>query len=158
VIRIASFFDLLTFSSYCSTAIIFSVLSFCGSWAMFNTFYRGIPIYIRRLRRNIVYTLGNILGIRDSKRHVILAALGFSVYCIDVVFIQKRIKISVIALLFLSLYVIFSIKKFVLQAFIPSAILWIYFKKLNQFQVHCIEDFDNAFDCIDFIHRLLLCF
>src|SRR5689334_10056110 len=43
VIRIASFFDLFTFSTYSATAIWFSVLSFVGGWLLFVTFYRSHP-------------------------------------------------------------------------------------------------------------------
>ena len=135
VIRIASFFDLFTFSSYSSTAVIFSVISFCGSWAMFNTFYRKYPYLHSSIALAILFIPSVIFwGSGILKDTLILAALGFSVYCIDIIFIQKRVKISIIALLFLSMYVIFSIKKFVLQAFIPSSVLWIYMKNLTSFK------------------------
>ena len=132
VIRIASFIDLFTLSSYCATAVVFAVISFCGSWAMFNTFYRKYPYLNTSIAFAILFIPTVIFwGSGILKDTLVFAALGFSVYCIDVVFIQKRIKISIIALLLLSMYIIFSIKKFILQAFIPSAILWIYLKNLT---------------------------
>jgi hypothetical protein len=132
VIRIASFFDLFTFSSYSSTAIIFSIISFCGSWAMFITFYRKYPSLHASIAFAILFIPSVIFwGSGLLKDTLVFAALGFSLYCIDIIFIKKRIKVSVITLLLISMYIIFSIKKFVLQAFIPSAVLWIYLKNLT---------------------------
>ena len=132
VIRIASFFDLFTFSSYSATAIMFSVIGFCGSWAMFNTFYRKYPHLHSPIALAVLFIPSVIFwGSGLLKDTLVLAALGFSVYCIDALFIQKRFRISVLVLLLLSFYTIFSIKKFVLQAFIPSVILWIYIKNLT---------------------------
>jgi hypothetical protein len=132
VIRIASFFDLFTFSSYSATAIIFSVIGFCGSWAMFNIFYRKYPHLHFPIALAVLFIPSVIFwGSGLLKDTLVLAALGFSVYSIDSLFIGKRFKISLLVLLFLSFYTIFSIKKFVLQAFIPSVILWIYLKNLT---------------------------
>ena len=39
VIRIASIFDLITFSAYSATAVCFGVMSFIGGWMLFLTFY-----------------------------------------------------------------------------------------------------------------------
>lgn len=131
VIRIASFFDVFTFSSYSATAVIFSFMSFFGSWAMFITFYKKYPSLHWPIAITILFIPSVIFwGSGLLKDTVVLTALGFSVYCIDTIFIQQRVKISIVAVLLVTFYVIFSIKKFVLQAFIPSAILWIYFKNL----------------------------
>src|SRR5687768_6040827 len=43
VIRIATVFDLLTFSSYGGTALLFAAFSFVGSWAFFIAMYRQAP-------------------------------------------------------------------------------------------------------------------
>ncbi len=43
IVKIAAVFDLLTFSSYSSTAILFAVVSFVGMWMFFLTFYEQYP-------------------------------------------------------------------------------------------------------------------
>ncbi len=132
VIRIASLIDLLTFSSYSATAVIFSLLSFFGSWAMFLTFYKKYPTLHKPLALSILFIPSVVFwGSGLLKDTLVLAAIGFSVYYIDKIFIQKRMRISALVFLLISMYVIFAIKKFVLQAFIPSAVLWIYFKNLT---------------------------
>ena len=43
VVRVAIFFDLLTFHTYSATAVLFAVFSFSGLWAMYTVFYRMLP-------------------------------------------------------------------------------------------------------------------
>jgi hypothetical protein len=49
VVRLASVFDILSFSTYAGTAVLFAVFSFIGAWAFFLIFYRQYP----HLHRNI---------------------------------------------------------------------------------------------------------
>jgi len=133
VIRIATFFDLLTFSTYSATAVIFSVVSFFGSWAIFITFYKKYQSLHLQIAYAILFIPSVIFwGSGLLKDTLVLASLGFSVYFVDKVFIQHRVRVLTVAGLLISLFIIFSIKKFVLQAFIPSVMLWIYFKHLSR--------------------------
>ena len=131
VIRIATVLDLFTYSTYSATAILFSLISFSGSWAMFVTFYRRYRQLHFQIAIGTLFIPSVVFwGSGILKDTIVLAALGYSVYCIDRIFILHRVTIFNTALLLISLFLIYSIKKFILQAFIPSAILWIYFKHL----------------------------
>jgi len=131
IIRFATVFDLLTYSTYSATAVFFSVISFSGSWALFVTFYKKFPHLHFRIAIATLFIPSVIFwGSGLLKDTFVLAALGFAVYSIDKIFNQHRFKTSTVGLLLLSLFVIFSIRKFVLEAFIPSAVLWVYFKHL----------------------------
>lgn len=132
VIQVAALFDLLTFSSYSGTAVLFSVLSFCGAWALFVTFYKkysgahlGLAISVLFIP-SVVFWGSGIL-----KDTLVLAALSLATYCVDVLFNQGRFKIGLLLLLLLSIYVIFSVKLFLLQAFVPTLLLWVSFQKLT---------------------------
>lgn len=59
-----------------------------------------------------------------------LGALGLSTYCIDLLINQRRVRLSTILVLILSIYVIFSVKLFILQAFLPAVMLWVSYKKI----------------------------
>lgn len=132
VIQVASFFDLLTFSSYSATAVLFSVLSFCGAWALFVTFYKKYPEPHFGLATSILFIPSVVFwGSGILKDTLVLAALGIATYCVDVLINHGRFKLGVLALLILSIYVIFRVKLFLLQAFIPTLLLWISFQKLT---------------------------
>ncbi len=131
IVRISSFFDILTFSSYAGTAVLFAATSFAGSWAFYLTFYNRYP--------RLHFTLALVTFFVPSlffwgsgilKDTLVLAALGFATYFIDKLLIQRKWSLRTLIYLAISLFIIFEIKKFVLQAFIPAALLWIYFKYL----------------------------
>lgn len=131
VIRIAAFLDLLTFSSYSATAVLFSVISFCGAWAFFSTFYRKYPELAFVLAVCTLFIPSVIFwGSGILKDTLVVAALGLATYCCNKIFIERNFRIAPIILLIVCLYVILKVKLFLLQAFIPAAMLWIFYEKL----------------------------
>lgn len=131
VIRIASIFDLITFSSYSGTAVLFSLWSFAGSWALFKTFYRRYPQLHFYLAICALFIPSVVFwGSGILKDTLVLGALGIATYCIDLVVFQRKFRVHVILILLFTLYVVFSVKQFILQAFLPSVILWIVYRKI----------------------------
>ncbi|MFN0118103.1 MAG: hypothetical protein ACKVQC_07430 [Elusimicrobiota bacterium] len=132
VIRVAAFFDLFTVSAYSATACLFARVSFVGGWMFFLTFYRRYP----QLHRQIAFAALFIpsvffWGSGLLKDTLMMAFLGIMIYEIDALFFRKKITISSILLLILSIWFIFAVKKFILQAFLPAALLWIYLGNLK---------------------------
>lgn len=126
VIKLAAVLDLFTFSAYSATACLFAVFSFIGSWQFFLTFYRQFPHLHGRLAVAAffipsVFFWGSGL-LKDS---VTIACLGIATFQFYTIFIARKFRLVNILLLVLSLYFIFSIRKFVLQAYLPAVILWI---------------------------------
>jgi hypothetical protein len=131
VIRIASIFDLITFSSYSGTAVLFSLWSFAGSWALFKTFYRRYPQLHFYLAICALFIPSVVFwGSGILKDTLVLGALGIATYCVDLSINQRRVRLSTILVLILSIYVIFSVKLFILQAFLPAVMLWVSYKKI----------------------------
>jgi len=126
VIRIAALFDLFTYSSYAATAVLFAVFSFIGSWMFFLTFYKQYPrahfgIAIASFFVPSVFFWGSGL-LKDT---IVTGALGIATYLLYVLFIEKKFSVFKGLGLLAALYVIFMVKIFVLQAFLPAAIIWI---------------------------------
>ncbi|MBL7850022.1 MAG: hypothetical protein JNN04_03910 [Cyclobacteriaceae bacterium] len=126
LIRLAAVFDLLTFSTYSSTAALFAVLSFIGSWQFYLTFYKQFPHLHGRLAIAAFFIPSVFFwGSGVLKDTVTLACLGIATYQIYLIFIARKARIINILLLLASLYLIFSIRKFILQAYLPSVLLWL---------------------------------
>lgn len=131
VIRIAFIFDLLTFSSYSGTAICFAVFSFIGSWMFFLTFYRRYPLLHKPLAIAAFFIPSVFFwGSGLLKDTLMIGCLGVLTFEIDRLFFQKKLSIMHILMLILSVWCIFSVKKFILQAFVPASLLWIYMENL----------------------------
>ncbi len=131
VIRVAAVLDLLTFSSYSATAVLFAVVSFCGAWMLFMAFYRQSPGLHRWLALATLFIPSVIFwGSGLLKDTLTLASIGFLTYAISNLFIKKQFSIGSIFLLLLSFWILFSIKKYILLCYLPAVFLWIYASRL----------------------------
>lgn len=127
VIRVAAFFDLFTFSAYSATAILFAVLGFFGAWLLFLTFYSKYPEMHRGLAVACLFVPSVFFwGSGVLKDTLVLAALGAGTYLINQIFIERKPTAWRILMLAAALYTIFQIKVFVLQAFVPAALIWVF--------------------------------
>lgn len=132
VVKIAAILDLFTFSSYAATAILFAVFSFIGMWMFFLTFYEQYP----RLHRWLAiasFFIPSVFfwGSGLLKDTITLGALGIATYQLQKVFIVGRRSFFNWLLLGLSLYLLYSIKVYILLTFLPAAILWIFLANLQ---------------------------
>jgi hypothetical protein len=127
LIRIAGFFSLLTFHTYLPIGILFALASFTGMWAMYRAFYSMYPHLHKRLAWAIffipsVYFWGSGL-LKDT---IALGALGWTFYAFYFGLIKRRnIGINIFILLF-TVFIIQSIKVYIIAAFLPPAFLWVF--------------------------------
>jgi hypothetical protein len=127
VIRIATLFDMFTFSSYSGTAVLFAVFSFIGAWCLFQTFYKENPGDHRWIAFATLFIPTVIFwGSGIFKDSLTMAALGILTHSCHLVFIRGngRVRPGRIVLIILSAAMIYSIKVYILACFIPALILW----------------------------------
>jgi hypothetical protein len=131
VVRIASFFDLLTFSTYSSTAIFFAVFGFVGGWAFFITFFRQFPHLHKWIAISILFIPSVIFwGSGLLKDTITLSALGLLTYAIHKLLIEKQFKVINVLLLLFSAWLIIKVKLYIILCFLPAAFFWVYAKQL----------------------------
>lgn len=124
VIRIATVFDFLTFSTYSATAVCFGVMSFVGGWMLFKTFYEDYKHLAGRIAIATLFIPSVIFwGSGLLKDSVVLTCLGIATYYLWQMISKHRIRITYIIWVLLSLYLIYSIKKYVLLCYLPSIFL-----------------------------------
>lgn len=127
IVRIASLFDLFTFSSYAATAVLFAVVSFLGAWSLFAAFYRETPQHHPWIAMATLFIPSVIFwGSGLLKDTLTLAAIGFLTLAVSNLFRFNRKKLFSVMLLILSVWILYSVKKYILLCFLPAAILWIY--------------------------------
>jgi hypothetical protein len=132
VIRLATVLDMLTFSSYSGTAVLFAVMSFIGSWLLFRTFYSTYPEAHVYLAFSCFFIPSVFFwGSGIFKDTVTLTALSVATYFLHKIIVHRHISwISVLAIV-LALWVIYSIKIYILLCFLPAAIVWIFSHQLS---------------------------
>lgn len=127
IVRIAAFLDLFTYSSYSATAVLFSVISFIGAWLMFITFYRIAPELHRWEAISCLFIPSVVIwGSGILKDTITLSALGVALYCLFKLAIERKVFLFYLLGLVLSVWIIFSIKKYILLCFAPVMMIWVF--------------------------------
>ncbi len=140
VIRLATIFDLVTFSSYSATAVIFGGLSFVGMWMLFIVFYKQQPrIHFWIAIACFFIPSVAFWGSGILKDTVVLAMLGVLTFYFYKIFFEREITATGVIILALAVIVIFSIKKFVLQAYLPVAFLWIVLGNIRKIKSFALQ-------------------
>lgn len=127
IVQIASFFDLITFSSYSATASLFAVLAFVGGWMLFLAFYKIHPNSHRFLAFSCLFVPTVIFwGSGILKDTVTFSFVGVATFCVYEIAIRRKISPVYFILLTVSFYVMFSIKKYILISFTGGIFVWIF--------------------------------
>lgn len=140
IVRIAAIFDFITFSSYCGTAVLFAFFSFLGLWFFFLTFYDLFPHIQRRVAICTLFIPSVVFwGSGILKDTIVVAALGVLTYFVKKAFIDKRPSMLTIFNILFTVFLIFSIKKYVLLCFLPAVLFWVYMSNLRQIRSQMIR-------------------
>lgn len=133
VVRLAFLFDILTFSTYSATAVLFAVLGFVGMWVFFMTFYKQYPhlhlgFAIAAFFIPSVFFWGSGL-LKDT---ITLSCLGVCVYLTYRIFILGKLSISNVLFLSIVFFVLYKIKVYIVLTFLPAAIVWVFLHNLSK--------------------------
>lgn len=132
IIKITAILGLFTVHTYTATAILFAAISYSGVWALYRTFYRFFPLLHQEFALAVLFIPSVFFwGSGILKDTVTLGALGWATWAIVRIFFEKKNIIAVSIILLLSLYVIYSIKIYIVLCFLPAAILWIFIANIE---------------------------
>ncbi len=126
LIRVTFLLDLLTFSTYSATAVLFAMLSFSGLWAFYLTFYSDyrhlhFPLALAILFIPSVFFWGSGL-LKDT---LTLGCLGWMTYTFKRLVINREINLLFIGIFLLAAFLTYSTKKYILLSFLPALIFWV---------------------------------
>jgi hypothetical protein len=128
VIRAATLLDFLTFSTYSATALLFGVISFAGAWLLFLGFLELYPEAKARLAIACLFIPSVIFwGSGILKDTLTFACLGLATFHAIKLFLKLEFRISSLLWLAASMWIIYTIKIYILLAYLPAVILWVFF-------------------------------
>ena len=127
VIRVAAVFALLSFNTYTVIALLFAVISFTGMWVMYMTFAKIRPQAYKELA-TAVFFLPSVFfwGSGLLKDSLCLGALGWLFYTFYRGAIERRNILRCAIVGAGAVGVIFAMKVYILLAFMPPALLWVF--------------------------------
>lgn len=127
IVRIAALLDLLTFSTYSATAVLFAVFNFAGMWMFFTVFAKQFPNQRKWIALAVLFIPSVVFwGSGILKDSIVLACIGMLTYCVKKLMIDRQVKVQHLIILFISVVVIYKVKIYVLLCFLPAMLLWIY--------------------------------
>ncbi len=133
VVKVTGLLGLFCFSSFICLILIFALLSFTGLWQMYMTFCRYYPQLIKQMAWACFYIPSVYFwGSGIMKDTITIGALGWLFWSTDQFFNSKKRNPKVIFSLILSVMLITTVKVYILICFIPSVVVWVYFKKMQE--------------------------
>jgi hypothetical protein len=127
VVKKSAVLDLLTFSTYSATAILFAVFSFVGMWMFFLVFYEKYPQLHTWLALSAFFVPSVFFwGSGLLKDTITLSCLGMATFATSKTFSDKRFSPWYWSLLIFALLALYKIKIYILLTFLPAAIVWIF--------------------------------
>ncbi|MDU0371644.1 hypothetical protein ACFPAF_14665 [Hymenobacter endophyticus] len=132
VVRLGSVFSLICFNTYSIISLCFAAFSFAGMWSMYITFLRIYPLAYKKFAI-AVFFLPSVFfwGSGLMKDSLCLGALGWTFYGFYHVFIARKFVVTGALVGTLGIYVLVSVKIYILLSFAPPALLWV-FNENNQ--------------------------
>ena len=127
VIRVAAVFALLSFNTYTVIAVLFATITFTGMWAMYVTFAKIRPQVYKELAI-AVFFLPSVFfwGSGLLKDSLCLGALGWLFYAFYRGAIERKSVLRCAIMGTGAVGVIFAMKTYILLAFMPPALLWVF--------------------------------
>ncbi|KAA5548310.1 hypothetical protein [Adhaeribacter rhizoryzae] len=127
VIKVASFFGIIGLGSYAVIALFFAFTSFSGMWSMYLTFLKLYPNLHKQLAIAIFFLPSVFFwGSGLMKDSITIGALGWLFYGFHTFAIEKKSLLKAAFIIFISAYVLYTVKVYILLAFLPPALFWIF--------------------------------
>ncbi len=130
IIRIAHILGLFTFNSYILISFSFTIFCYYGCWKMFKVFRELYPHLEKQIAVSCLFLPSVCFwGSGILKDPICMGAIGLLTYhTYKLFFTKNRRIISRIIIIAICVYVIKSIKVYIVLSFLPSLVLWVIYR------------------------------
>jgi len=132
IVRITALFSFVSFSKYLILNLCFSMLSFSGVWRLYRFFYEQYPHLHKQLAIAILYLPTFVFWSSGIlKDPICTGALGWITYALYETFYKKKDLLKNIVIIFISGYLLYVIKVYILISYVPFFFLFLVLKNVN---------------------------
>jgi hypothetical protein len=132
IARITAIFSFVSFSKYLILNLCFSMLSFSGVWRLYRFFYEQYPHLHKQLAIAILYLPTFVFWSSGIlKDPICTGALGWLTYALYETFYKKKDLLKNIVIIFISGYLLYVIKVYILISYVPFFVLFLVLKNVN---------------------------
>ncbi len=131
--KISAVFGLLFFDSYYAIAICFALFSFSGLWAWYKALCKLYPDFSKEIGIAIFFIPSVIFwGSGLMKDTIALGTIGWLFYSFYRLFIAKNYLISSSIIFLLSIWLLYTIRIYILLAYLPPAAMWVFLENRSK--------------------------
>jgi len=132
VTRMVAFFSFFTFGKFMAINLVFSMISFTGTWRLFRFFYEQYPHMHKQFAIAILYLPTFVFWSSGIlKDPICTGALGWITYSLYSIFYTKNNLLKNIIIVFVFGFFLISLKIYILVAYLPFFILFLILKNVN---------------------------
>ena len=132
--------ELMAFKSYLVTSVLLSWVSFFGAWKFFLMMCKYFPGLEKRMALAVLFVPSVLFwGSGILKDTITFSAVCWFIVAFDSAFIAPKKSRRSILTLILALYILLSIKPYILYSLLPSAIIWIGLVKMKSMRSKFIK-------------------
>jgi len=136
VVAITAFFSIFCFNTFLPTSVLFAAISFTGIWALFRTFALQYPSLTRHIALAVLFVPSTFIwGSGIFKDTVCMFGMGWLIYAVFQLLIQRAFSVMNILIAIASFYLVAKIKVYILLAFVPALALWILFTYSHRIRI-----------------------
>ncbi|OIP04493.1 MAG: hypothetical protein AUJ97_02625 [Bacteroidetes bacterium CG2_30_32_10] len=133
VVRFINPFLILSFKNYFTATILLSAFSYIGIWKMYQMFCELYPKYNKYFAITVLFIPSVLFwGSGILKDTFTLSASCWFTYNFYKVFIKKNDRITNVIFLILNIFIILSLKPYIIVALFPGTIIWGLYDKITQ--------------------------
>jgi hypothetical protein len=132
IIRITALLSFFSFQKYLILNLFFSMLSFSGVWRLYRFFYEQYPHLHKQLAIAILYLPTFVFWSSGIlKDPICTGALGWLTYALYETFYKKKDLVKNFIIIFVSGYLLYVIKVYILISYVPFFFLFLVLKNVN---------------------------
>ena len=132
IIRITALLSFFSFQKYLILNLFFSMLSFSGVWRLYRFFYEQYPHLHKQLAIAILYLPTFVFWSSGIlKDPICTGALGWITYALYETFFKRKDLIKNAIIIFISGYLLYVIKVYILISYVPFFFLFLVLKNVN---------------------------
>ncbi|HYV92193.1 MAG TPA: hypothetical protein VE978_10435 [Chitinophagales bacterium] len=125
--KIYGVISIFTFHSYWVMAIVISVLSFSGVWALYMTFVDLYPQLYKQLAYCVLFVPSVFFwGSGVLKDSITFGCLGWITYCSYSIFFKRKKVVRNGLILLITSYIALQVKAYIIISFLPALLFWIF--------------------------------
>lgn len=126
VVQVVSVLSIFGLRSFLPTTILLAWISFSGMWNLYRVFLTEFPKLSKELTIAMFYIPSVIIwGSGILKDTFTLSAIGYFTYAFYQGFILRKSMIRNLIVIFISSYVIITVKSYIFIALLPGAMIWL---------------------------------